>query len=305
MHRPDTHRSEIAARVLRAIALNRPRGFHFAGRFLDAEYTAFPGGMRAVLDPGPHCTLTNGEVDLVSLCIFFDVALGASIRSTLGHSSRLATTNIHMRLNGAPRIGRVRTEAVFQGLLSNTASKFGVSKLELAGAEGVFGTASGQFAVMSGQEIDIKLARSDEQPMLAREDLTEQERIVMARADAALDSGGPFISAFWGVDCKVTEQGATSITANGVHIANRVGHVQGGAQLGIAAMTAAFALGDDWLITSIDASYLRPGEGVTLRGSSEVLHRGRSTAVVATKLTDEQGRVILAASSTHAARAKD
>ncbi|MEO8104496.1 MAG: acyl-CoA thioesterase domain-containing protein, partial [Betaproteobacteria bacterium] len=139
--------------------------------------------------------------------------------------------------------------------------------------------------------------------MLAREELTDQERIIMARADAALQQGGSFISAFWGVECRASDNGAVSTTANGAHVANRVGHLQGGVQLGIAGLTAAAALGaDDWLMTSIDASYLRPGEGAQFRGSAEVLHRGRSTAVVMTKLTDEQDRVIMTAASTHAKR---
>src|SRR5262245_12454231 len=95
MHSPDKQRSEIAARVLRALSLNRAGGFHFAGRFLDADFQPFERGMRATLDPGPHCVLANGDVDMVSLCIFFDVVLGTSIRKVLGHNSRLATTNIH------------------------------------------------------------------------------------------------------------------------------------------------------------------------------------------------------------------
>lgn len=302
MHSTDKHRSEIAARVLRAIALNRDGGFHLAGRFLDADFQPFDRGMRAVLDPGPHCVLANGEIDLVSLCIFFDVVLGTSVRTVLGRNSRLATTNIHLRLNGVPRIGHIRAEATYQSEIAGTAATFGLSKLELAGAQGVFGTATGQFAVMSGQEIDVQFARRRENPVLEREDLADEERVVMARADAALIQNGPFISAFWGVECRATETGSVSVTANGMHLGNRVGHLQGGAQLGAAAVTAAAALGDDWLTTSIDASYLRPGQGREFRGLSDVLHRGRTTAVIATKLFDEQDRVILTAASTHARR---
>lgn len=303
MHGPDKHRSEIADRVLRAIALTRAGGFHFAGRFLDGDFQPFERGMRATLDPGPHCVLANGEVDMVSLCTFFDVVLGTSVRTVIGRNSRLATTNIHLRLNGVPRIGQIRTEATYQGEIAGTAGTFGVSKLELVGAQGVFGTATGQFAVMLGQEMQVDFARSRDNPVLAREDLTDEERIIMARADAALSGSQPFILGFWGVDCRATETGSTSVTANGAHVANRVGHLQGGAQLGVAIVTAAAALGDDWMTTSIDASYLRPGEGAEFRSSSEILHRGRSTAVIMTKLRDDKDRVILTASSTHARRA--
>jgi uncharacterized protein (TIGR00369 family) len=155
---------------------------------------------------------------------------------------------------------------------------------------------------MLGQEMDVKFARRHESPALAREELTDDERIIMARADAALNGAGPFIEGFWGVDCRATETGSVSVTANGAHVANRIGHLQGGAQLGVAAVTAAAALGDGWLMTSVDASYLRPGEGGEFRGSAEVLHRGRSTAVIMTRLMDERGRVILTAASTHARR---
>lgn len=294
--------SDILDRVMRAIALNRASGFHFAGRFLDGDFEPIKGGMRAMLESGPHCIDANGEVDLISLCIFFDIALGVAIRATIGHNGRMATTNINLRLNGVSRRGTVRTEASFQGLTSGTEGSFGLSRLELTGSDGVFGAATGQFAVISGGVVEARYQRATEKPSLSRAELTDDERVIVSRAEAALRDKRSFIEGFWGVDCQATDEGAVSTTANGAHVGNRVGHLQGGVQLGIAGVTAAAALGPDWLTTSIDASYLRPGEGRAFRGLAELLHRGRTTAVVSFKLMDEQGRAILTSMSTHAKR---
>lgn len=296
--------SDISDRVLRALALNRAGGFHFAGRFLDADFQPIDGGIRATLEGGRHCLDARGEVDLISLCIFFDVALGVSVRETLSHFGRMATTNINLRLNGVPRVGIIRTEAMFQGMIAGVEGRFGLSRLELTGDRGVIGSATAQFAVMSGGTVEARYQRVADDARLSRDELTDEERIVMARADKALAQGGSFIEGFWGVACEATAEGATSTITNGAHVANRVGHLQGGVQLGIAGITALAALGpDDWLTTSIDGSYLRPGEGSAFCGVAEVRHRGRTTAVVFFRLFDEQGRVILTATSTHARRA--
>lgn len=296
--------SDISDRVLRALALNREGGFHFAGRFLDADFQPIDGGIRAVLEAGPHCLDSRGEVDLISLCIFFDVALGVSVRATLSHFGRMATTNINLRLNGVPRVGIIRAEAMFQGMISGVEGQFGLSRLELTGDRGAIGSATAQFAVMSGGTVEARSDRATENPRLSRAELTDAERIIMARADKALAQGGSFIEGFWGVECLPTSDGATSTVTNGAHVANRVGHLQGGIQLGIAGITTSAALGpDQWMITSIDGCYLRPGEGSAFRGVAEVRHRGRTTAVVFFRLFDERDRVILTATSTHARRA--
>ena len=106
----------------------------------------------------------------------------------------MATTNINLRLNGVPRRGagphRLRCS---RASTSGTEGQFGVSRLELTGANGVFGSATGQFAVMSGGVIEARYQRATENPSLSRAELTAEERVIMARADAALRHERAFI----------------------------------------------------------------------------------------------------------------
>jgi len=96
--------------------------------------------------------------------------------------------------------------------------------------------------------------------------------------------------------------GATATMKNGPHIGNRVGHAQGGIQLGLAAVTAAAALPANWALIGISGWYISPGEGTSLRARSEIVHHGRLTAVVRTQLTGKDGRRVLEAVTTHAGR---
>lgn len=90
---------------------------------------------------------------------------------------------------------------------------------------------------------------------------------------------------------------------NGPHIGNRVGHVQGGLLLGLAATTACGALPYSWALTGISAWYTSPGEGRTLKARSKILHHGRITSVVRTQITGKNNRRVLEVVTTHAYRA--
>ncbi len=48
----------------------------------------------------------------------------------------MATTNINLRLNGVPRVGIIRAEAMFQGMVTGVEGQFGLSRLELTGDRG-------------------------------------------------------------------------------------------------------------------------------------------------------------------------
>ena len=89
---------------------------------------------------------------------------------------------------------------------------------------------------------------------------------------------------------------------NGPHVGNRVGHAQGGIQLGLAAVTAAAALPANWALTGISGWYISPGEGSSLCARSEIVHHGRLTAVIRTHLTGKDKRRVLEVVTTHACR---
>jgi hypothetical protein len=137
--------------------------------------------------------------------------------------------------------------------------------------------------------------RSSPVPRLPdEENLNQEERKILARADAALRKGGNFLERFWG--------GAGPLH-NGLHAGNRVGHAQGGILVAMAAKNAAARLSGHWRLGAVSALYVSPGEGRTLRARSEVVHHGRLTAVVRTRVTGKNRRAVLEVVTTHSALA--
>jgi len=149
--------------------------------------------------------------------------------------------------------------------------------------------------------------RGEAVPMLAERELKRDEAKVLSLADAALAAvdmhGGSFIRRFWGYEPHHVAGGASCSVRNGPHIGNRVGHVQGGVLLGLAATTACAVLPAAWALTGVSAWYISPGEGRTLKVRSRILHHGRLTSVVRTQVTGKNNRRVLEVVTTHAHRA--
>lgn len=303
----------IRSRVLRAIALNRAPGFHFAGNFLDFSYDdVSPAGSRLSLEPGPHCTDANGEVDLGSLAMLADLALAATVRANLERSTRLATVSMNLELTGAPRRGRLDAVARFHGFFREGSGRLGQASVVVAhgGAEVAFG--SGSFmALRPPAGVTMHPApnrrRDDPAPPPPDEDALERdERRILRRADAALAhvaaEGGSFVERFWGYAPRRLAAGASGAMENGPHVGNRVGHAQGGILLGLAAVTAAAALPASWALTGISGWYVSPGEGAAQRARSEIVHHGRLTAVIRTAITGRERRRVMEVVTTHACR---
>ncbi len=89
---------------------------------------------------------------------------------------------------------------------------------------------------------------------------------------------------------------------NGIHVGNRVGHVQGGLLVGLAATTARAALPDTWTLASVTAAFVSPGESDALEANSTIAHQGRETAVTRTVVSGVGGRRVLEVLTTHARR---
>ena len=88
---------------------------------------------------------------------------------------------------------------------------------------------------------------------------------------------------------------------NELHVQNRYGHVQGGLLLGFAAATARAALTPRWTLSGVSAWFTRVADSNVLTASSTVLHAGRRTSVVRTRITAPDGSGVLEALTTHAA----
>ncbi|MCY1556287.1 hypothetical protein D9M68_930250 [compost metagenome] len=80
-----------------------------------------------------------------------------------------------------------------------------------------------------------------------------------------------------------------------MHIANRVGDIQGGLLLGLAGRTCSAALPQGWRMLDISAQYIAPSprSGVVMR--AKTLRIGRSLASVECEATDAAGRLTLRA----------
>jgi hypothetical protein len=127
----------------------------------------------------------------------------------------------------------------------------------------------------------------------------EEERVFVRAADA-LRAPGPFLAGFWGYAPKPRKDGASCTIPHGLHIGNRVGHAQGGVTLGLAAHTAQAAAGKGWVLSSASAWYVGPGTGLELHARSRIVHRGLLTAVIHTRIEDEDRRGVLECVTAHA-----
>jgi acyl-coenzyme A thioesterase PaaI-like protein len=304
----------IRRQVLRGLILNRAGGYHFAGNFLDFSFDHVSRDeVRASLDPGPHCTEADGRINAGAVAMLADLVLASSVRSFLEGSQRLATVAMTLQLTGVPLDSRLEAAANFGGFFRDGAGRQGMSRfvMRLDGAEVGHGT--GAFMALDPPK-GVTLNpmphrhRGDPEPALPPEsELARDERKVLRNAESALAQcvadGGPFIRHFWGYAPHRTADGARCTMRNTPQIGNRVGHVQGGIFMGLAAATAEAALPSTWALAGISAWYISPGEGRVIKARARVLHHGRLTAVVRTEITGKNNRRVLEVVTTHAHRA--
>jgi acyl-coenzyme A thioesterase PaaI-like protein len=300
----------IRERVLTGIARNRIPGFHFAGNFLEVSYDRVdPSEARVSLEPGPHCVDGNGEASVGAIAMLADIALAASVRAALDSlTTRLATVSMHLQFTGAPLAGRAEGEGTFQGFIDGAAARQGLARMSIScgGRLACFGT--GAFIALApppGVTMHpVVTERPDGVPVIAENGLDAEERVILAHGDAALSRAPqtPFIDAFWGYEPRRTEEGALCVMKNGAHVGNRVGHVQGGLLVGLAATTARAALPSQWALASVTAAFVSPGEGDELQAAATITHQGRETAVVRTVVSGIGGRRVLDVMTTHARR---
>ena len=296
----------ILARVLRATALNRTPGFNFPGWFLELSYDRVgKDSAVASMDTGAHNVDASGQMDIGALSLLADMALASALRGTVGASARLATVTMQLQLTGVPRTGRLTASAAFEGFLEGVRGEQGLSRAEIRSGRRLVAHASGAFMVLGGHKATAahplpkrgtgRLAQN-----LHPEHLNAEEERVFLRAADALRADGPFLANFWGYLPKATKDGARCSAPHGMHIGNRVGHAQGGVTFGLAANTAVAALGSDWPLVSASAWYIGPGTGSKLRARSTLVHRGLLTAVVHTRIEDDERRGVLECVTSHA-----
>lgn len=299
---------DIRRRVLTALALNRTPGFHFSGNFLGVQYHDItPQHVAVSLDQGAHCEDVDGRTNLAVVALLADVAAASVVRANLTPAQRLATVSLHLQLTGAPLRGPLTARSEFDTFLDGARGRQGLSRvnLEAGGTRVLFG--SGAFMVRNpppGVTMHpITSAVHAGALPLAENALDAAERALLIRTEAALaQSGSPrgFLRELWGLRPHGTATGAYCRVDNGPHIGNRVGHMQGGLQIGLAATTALAALPEHWVLSGISAWFISPGVGRALSATSRVVHRGGHTAVVRTVINGKGRRRVFEAVTTHA-----
>lgn len=297
----------IRTRVLRGIALNRTPGFHFAGNFLGLELAEVGETTRVVIEAGPHAVERDGQAHVAIVFMAADIALAASIRSLLPPATRLATVSMHVQMNGAALAGTIQARAEFRGFAAGAVSRQGLARVAIIAGGREVGFGHGAFMALDPPPgmtmFPVAPSRSAEIDIPDASKLDDSERAILQRADAALAAGeASFIARFLGILPRKTAEGASCPMQNGAHVGNRVGHAQGGILMGLAASTAAAAMGDEWRLASIAASFVSPGEGDVLEAVSVPVHRGRWTAVARTEVIAPGGRRVLDVSTTHSRR---
>lgn len=300
--------SDIRHRVLSALALNRTPGFSFTGYFLGLRFDHVDAGQaRISLAPGPFCEDADGRVPISVLAVLADVALGTVVRANLTPEQRLGTVSLHLQLNGERCAGPLSAVGTFEGFLHGTLARQGLGRVCLAAGGHPILSGHGAFMVLDPPPgVTMHPIVGAEHGAVAPVDvagLDDHERAILERAEAALaaaDTQRSFIQRFWEIDARASGDGAVCQINNGPHIGNRVGHMQGGLQVGLAASTAMAALPRDWMLSAISATFVSPGEDRILEARSQVVHQGERTAVLRTVITGKSGRRVLDTLSTHA-----
>lgn len=297
---------EILARVRRAIALNRTPGFNFPGHFLELSYERVSRGRAAAaLETGEHNADADGQMSLGPFALLADMALASSMRAEVGARARTATVAMSLQFTGAPRTGRITARAGFDGFVDGVPERHGLTRVELRSGRSLVATGSGTFIVLGPPDATPmhplpRRPNIHRAPLLDLDHLNHAEEEVYRHAVDALRARGPFIDNFWGYRPRRTKRGATCTAWNGLHIGNRVGHVQGGVSFGLATRTAAAALPEAWRMVGASAWYVGPGTGKRLHVKSRIVHRGLLTAVVHTRIANDEGRGVLECMTSHA-----
>lgn len=302
--------SDIRRRALITFALNRTPGLHFPGNFLGVTFAEISAARASVrLRPGEYCEEPDGQVHPGVVALLADVALASVVRANLNPAQRLATVSLQLQFSGAPITGPLEARGEFTGFLHGAAGQQGLSRCTLIANEQAVLFGSGAFMVLNPppgvtMHAPVSADHNAASP-LQESELTSVERGILTRIDATLASPAParsFLQRFWGIDPQPREHGAQCVVENDLHLGNRVGHMQGGLQVGIAINTANAALPADWKVSGITACFISPGEGRVLCATSRIIHRGGQTAVVRTVITGKNRRRVLEATSTHVRR---
>lgn len=290
---------------------NRLPGFHFPGYFLGLEWPRIGADdLDETMPDGPHCRAADGSIALTAFGVLLDTALATAPRLRIRRGVRQATVHLHAQFTGQPIRGTLSARARFESFSTGGAVREALSSALIHAGGKLICKAMGSFMVLP-PPAGVRLAplpwqrRSGKRAApLDSEHLESDERAILDACDHALeraDRRQAFIEHFWNVLPRATAGGAGCRVRIGPQHGNRVGHVQGGLLLGLAAATAQTASPRHPRLSAISAWFIGPGRGRSLIIRSQRFHEGRSFAGIRTEIRNSDGSRVLEVVSHHAA----
>jgi len=301
----------IRHQVQLALAANRTPGYHYPGYLLGCHWPRIgKADLDAVLPGGPQGRNVDGTANLAGFCILLDVALATAARLEVERGARQATVHLHAQFTGVPLRGELRAHARLDGYTIGAAARQSMVHGTVYAGDAPVCHASGTFIRLPPPP-GVTLAplpwqrqSGESASPLDPKEFTTDERAIMKACNAALrraDQQHAFIEHLWGALPVPTGTGSRCTVKIGPQHANRIGHVQGGLLLGLAAITARAAAPQHPQLSGISAWYISPGQGRALKITSRRFHEGRSFAAVRTEIRNADGSRALEVVSHHAA----
>jgi acyl-coenzyme A thioesterase PaaI-like protein len=302
----------IRRQVLLALAGNRVPGYHFPGYLLGCHWPRIGDNELDAAIPGtPQARNVDGTTNLAAFFVLIDVALATAARLKVDRGARQATVHMHAQFTGAPLRGDLKASARMLGYTAGSPARQAMTAATVYAGDAVVCHADGTFiqlppppgVTMHPLPWQQEGGATPAAPLKPRE-LQPDEKPVLRACNAALrraDDRHAFIEHFLGALPVPTEAGARCTVKIGAQHANRVGHVQGGLSLGLAAITACAAAPKHPQLSAIASWYISPGQGRALKIVSRRFHEGRSFAAVRTEVRNADGSRVLEVVSHHAA----
>lgn len=303
----------IRKQALRALSSNRAPGFQFAGYFLGFKCKRFEtDGVEFFIKPSPQCVDADGNYSRVAVLYAADMTLAGANRVFLDPNVRTATLMLRVEFTGEPARGTLEVSGRGSGFSPRTALPESVCAGRVI-SEGR------EVLRMSGTWVSPPAPKGmamyglpweggqdgDELPLLSARELEAAEKANMRRIMRAVREAqhGDLLATLCNPVVRHTRDGAVGRLPVGMHIGNRVGHVQGGFLLNAALVTAEAAVPEHPLTTGASAWYISPGQGKAISARATVLQKGRNVAVVRTELYAAGRKLVLETISNHAVAA--
>ncbi len=301
----------IHRQVLLGLAGMRARGFHFPGYFLNIDWPVIGDDhVEGTMAVGPQSTNADGTLNLAAFGVLLDTAVAITSRLKAPSGWHQATVQLHAQFTGRPMCGSLSVTARHEGHTTGSGVQQAVLRATVSSGGETVCHATSAFihlplppGAASRPPPRQRVRVGDLEPLSVAE-LDAGERKVVRACDIALrraDSERAFVEHFWSVLPRPARGGARCDVSLGAQFGNRAGVVQGGLLFGLAAATAQVAAPRHKQLSSLSASFIGGGRGTRLTVRSNVVHAGRSIAVVRTEIKRADGARVLETLSHHAA----